>query len=297
MIIVLIIVGVGSFFSIIFHLGVKEHTSTPISSEENSIEKPIDKSRQPAFNPSFGESSNTLIWKEWLLEVQFYQVGLLYMCTRLFQNMSLVFMPLYLQEALRADDDFIAKIPLVMNVSGFFISCSLPKFFKVMSKKITLLTGATLGVGACFWISIGHGPAFCYKGIYGVGAIMGAASSMLVVSSLSFIHDLIGTSAESGAFVYGCMSFCDKMANGIAGMIVQHLHVILCKDCDWFYKDVLSYGVGSIAIISSFVLFSLIPAKLGQRKGKIEDAELKENTLNYGSTDENNETQPLLPKS
>ncbi|GFT89243.1 major facilitator superfamily domain-containing protein 12 [Nephila pilipes] len=111
-----------------------------------------------------------------------------------------------------------------MNVSGFIVSCSLPKIFKVFSKKVTFLGGASAGIGACVWITVGHGEAYCTKYVYGVGVLMGAASSTLVICSLSFIHDLIGTSVESGAFVYGAMSFWDKMANGVAGMIIQHMH-------------------------------------------------------------------------
>ncbi|GFY59780.1 hypothetical protein TNIN_464621, partial [Trichonephila inaurata madagascariensis] len=56
------------------------------------------------------------------------------------------------------------------------------------------LGGASAGIGACVWITIGHGEAYCTKDVYGVGVLMGAASSTLVICSLSFIHDLIGTS-------------------------------------------------------------------------------------------------------
>lgn len=269
MLIVIIIVGIGSFFSVIFHIGVKENQEDGPDSDEHSADglKP----NQPEKDPQVPKNVS---WKGWMREVHFYQVGFLYTFVRLFQNMSSVFMPLYLQESLRANDDFIAKIPLIMNISGFVISCALPKFFKVFSKKVTFLSGAAMGVGSCIWVGIGHGPGFCSSGIYGVGILMGAGASVLVICALSFTHDLIGTSVESGAFVYGCMSFCDKLANGIGGMLVQHLHSVRCDKCDWFYKDVMSYGVGGTAVFASLILLTLIPANLGQRKSTYNGAVL-----------------------
>ncbi|XP_054717075.1 major facilitator superfamily domain-containing protein 12-like [Uloborus diversus] len=283
MLIVLLIIGIGTFFSMVFHIGVKENTSSPFSSEDNSY----DKVRQPMTNLSFPTVEANLSWRGWMREMHFYQVGLLYMLVRVFQNMSAIFMPLYLQESLRANDDFIAKIPLVMNLSGFIVSCFLPKLFKVLSKKITFLAGATIGVGACAWITVGHGTSYCSKGIYVVGAMLGASSSVLNISALSFIHDLIGTSSESGAFVYGFMSFWDKMANGVAAMLVQHLHSTLCKNCDWFYREVMSVGIGGVIIAANIVLITLLPAALGERQsiynGKKSNSKMEE--ANYQSID------------
>ncbi|GIY07807.1 hypothetical protein CDAR_544612 [Caerostris darwini] len=288
--ITLIIVGVGTFFSIIFHIGVKEVVSKPLSSTDSSIESES--------STSFPLFSDNLSWKGWLKESHFYQVGILYMCTRLFQNMSLVFMPLYLQESLKANDDFIAKIPLVMNVSGFVVSCTLPQLFKVFSKKVTFLGGASCGIGACVWITMGHGTAYCTQGVYGVGVLMGAASSTLVICALSFIHDLIGTSVESAAFVYGAMSFWDKIANGIVGMIIQHTHAVICINCDWFYKNVMSYGVGGVGIVASIVIVTLLPANLGERQSAFNGAGLtpKADVTDIHRHPEPNEKQPLLQK-
>ncbi|GFY59220.1 major facilitator superfamily domain-containing protein 12 [Trichonephila inaurata madagascariensis] len=128
MIITLIIVAIGTVFSFIFHMGVNEVQYTPLSTADNSIEKD---SVQPASNPTFSFFPINLSWRGWLRESHFYQVIL--------EHELSVHAPFYLQESLRANDDFIAKIPLVMNVSGFIVSCCLPKIFKVFSKKVTFL--------------------------------------------------------------------------------------------------------------------------------------------------------------
>lgn len=46
----------------------------------------------------------------------------------------------------------------------------------------------------------------------------------MLITSLAITADLIGTHVESGAFVYGAMSFTDKLSNGIAVFVIQYLH-------------------------------------------------------------------------
>lgn len=261
--IVLIISCFGAILSFFFHIGVREVKAEENASPDSCLTD--DNSTGSSFDRELEFPHLDLSWKDWLLETQFYQVGLLYMSARMFQNLSGIFMPLYLQESLGANEDFIAKVPLVMNISGFFIACILPKAFKIIRKKPALLLGAAIGIGSCSWIAVSEGYPFCSHGIYGAAALMGTGSTMLVVGSLSLIHDLIGSSVESGAFVYGCMSFADKLANGVAGMLVQYYHSLLCDECDWFYKYILSYGVGGTAVISIIAVLTLCRTKLGTR--------------------------------
>ena len=51
----------------------------------------------------------------------------------------------------------------------------------------------------------------------------GAGSSVMLVTSLGITADLIGLNTESGAFVYGAMSFIDKLSNGVAVTMIQTL--------------------------------------------------------------------------
>ncbi|XP_074934079.1 major facilitator superfamily domain-containing protein 12 isoform X4 [Phalacrocorax aristotelis] len=57
---------------------------------------------------------------------------------------------------------------------------------------------------------------------------------------------------HSGAFVYGAMSFTDKMANGLAVMVIQNLHPcpteLCCPACISFYHWVMVLVTGGIAI-------------------------------------------------
>lgn len=53
----------------------------------------------------------------------------------------------------------------------------------------------------------------------------------MLVTTLGVTADLIGPDTDSGAFVYGSMSFADKLANGVAVMIIQHLYAFSAVRC------------------------------------------------------------------
>lgn len=77
--------------------------------------------------------------------------------------------------------------------------------------------------------------------MFGPAILLGAGGSTILVTSLSMTADLIGEHTVShstlahyslsyfdfqysGAFVYGAMSFTDKLSNGIAVVLIQHFH-------------------------------------------------------------------------
>jgi hypothetical protein len=64
-------------------------------------------------------------------DVQLYQVALVYMATRLFVNLSQVYIPLYLHESLSMGAESLAVIPLVMFLASFGMSL----FVKILNKK------------------------------------------------------------------------------------------------------------------------------------------------------------------
>ncbi len=52
-------------------------------------------------------------------------------------------------------------------------------------------------------------------------ALLGSGGSTILITSLSMTADLIGDNTNSGAFVYGAMSFSDKLSNGIVIALLQ----------------------------------------------------------------------------
>lgn len=110
-----LILGIGLVFSTIFHIGVRE---TPrnlqrITSPESQIE---------ASSSNLVETEISMSWNHWFKESQFYKVALLYMGTRLTINLTLVYIPNYLQETLHMQKVLFAPLLIrsKIHVSIFF---------------------------------------------------------------------------------------------------------------------------------------------------------------------------------
>lgn len=89
--------------------------------------------------------------------------------------------------------------------------------------QVSYLVGCMLGIAGCLWLRFGAGQAYSRYEIFPVAALLGAGSSVLLVTSLGVTADLIGADTESGAFVYGAMSFADKLSNGLVVTAIQSL--------------------------------------------------------------------------
>ncbi|XP_053405307.1 major facilitator superfamily domain-containing protein 12-like isoform X2 [Mercenaria mercenaria] len=261
---VLIVVGLGLVFSLIFHIGVREKTA-PVS--QNNRESLNDSSALITIEKS-AVKQLVMSWKCWLKEHQFYQVAVIYMSTRLVVNISQVYLPIYLVETIKLDKDSIAIIPLIVYVSGFVTSLLMKYINAAVGRKVTFLIGVGFAIGASIaFYFLPQGS----KLVYGAAILSGIGGSTMLVTSLAMTADLIGDNTESGAFVYGAMSFTDKLSNGVAIALIQQLHPCgagCCPLCAPYYRHILTSVPGGMSVIAGIALATLIPQTLGTRRKK-----------------------------
>ncbi|KAH0546158.1 major facilitator superfamily domain-containing protein 12-like [Cotesia glomerata] len=231
--IVLIGMAVGIIASITFHSIIQEtpHDSTG----------PIRRNLRPA--------------SSFLRDIKFYQVAVVYMTTRLFVNISQIYVPLYLHDTLKMPATSLAIIPLIMYLSSFKVSLIIEKINTKFGRKNSYALGVLMGICACVWIWFDQGPNFVRLYIYPVSLLLGSSGSIMLVTSLGVTADLIGPNTESGAFVYGAMSFTDKLSNGCVVMAIQY--TINKINTPNYYRDVLSLVCGGSAIIGLLMLLSI----------------------------------------
>ncbi|XP_067003209.2 major facilitator superfamily domain-containing protein 12 [Anabrus simplex] len=241
--VVFIGIGIGTVTSLIFHLTVNER---PYSHAVGST-------------PGMKKTAGHL-----MKDIQLYQVAAVYMATRLFVNLSQVYIPLYLHESLGMGAESLAVIPLVMFISSFVMSLTIKILNKKFGRKVTYVLGALLGITACIWVKFGSGDNFSTYEIYAVAVLLGAGGSLMLVTSLGITADLIGPNTESGAFVYGAMSFTDKLSNGIAVTVIQDLKCLTV--CPGYFRNVITYVCGGSAVFGLIALATLTPFHIGQRK-------------------------------
>lgn len=250
------IVIVGLVFSMLFHLGTRE----PTTQAQNLLDS---------------SEGRTVRWYKWFFKPNFYIVALIYMCTRLVVNLTQVYVPLYMLDTLALHKTSVAIAPLVIFMAGFVMTLLLKTINKTIGRYFTY----TLGLLAV-WVSlvcifiypehIEFGPEWQNYMIYGAMILLGAGASTLLVTSLSMVADLIGCSVGSSAFVYGVMSFADKLSNGVAIQIIQALHPCkaqtCCPKCAGYYRYILAFVPGGAAVTAFVFLLFLLLVKLLKAK-------------------------------
>ncbi|XP_056637557.1 major facilitator superfamily domain-containing protein 12-like [Diorhabda sublineata] len=174
--------------------------------------------------------------------IEIYRIAVVYMSSRLFINLSQVFIPLYLHESLDMNASSLALVPLVMYVGSFVTSLLVETVNGVFGRSSTYTLGSFLGIIAAVWIKFGYGDDYSTYFIYVIAVILGAAGSIVLVTSIGITTDFIGEDTHNGAFVFGVMSFTDKLSNGLAVIVIQYFHSGISDK--YFYRDVLTYICG-----------------------------------------------------
>jgi fucose permease len=96
-----------------------------------------------------------------------------YMSTRLFVNLTQVFIPLYLHETLDMAASALALIPLIMFIGSFMTSMIIEKLNRYLGRKLSYVFGVLLGVSACLWIKLGSGDQFKSFEIHIIAVLIG----------------------------------------------------------------------------------------------------------------------------
>lgn len=104
----------GTCTVLIFLMGTKESKDHPLSLndvEEDGLENPLmnEVQRRPI----------GLSWQAWFKIPMFYEVGWIYMCTRLVINITQVYLPFYLLTSLEMSATSIAIVPLIVYLAGY----------------------------------------------------------------------------------------------------------------------------------------------------------------------------------
>ena len=197
-----ILVGLGSVAALYFHSGVKEPSHA-------------DKQAACGKNPGVKH----VVWSDWFGRSLFYQVGGVYMTSRLVVNVSQVYLPLYLLDTLDMNKTNIAIAPLTVFIAGL-VATSLQKAVnKAIGRRMALLVGIIIILGSCagaFFVDRAS-PYIVYAVVVGLGV----GGTTMLVTALAMEADLIGDDVEGSAFVYGSLSFLDKLSNGIAVLVIQ----------------------------------------------------------------------------
>ncbi|KAL7302945.1 hypothetical protein TKK_0004172 [Trichogramma kaykai] len=99
------------------------------------------------------------------------------------------------------------------------------------------LLGAVIGVVAALVVEIAGSHVAI---LYVVAVLIGAASSITMVTALSITAELIGPRTESSAMVYSVVTFLDKVITGLVVILIEKLRCFDKLLCPHYNRDTLA---------------------------------------------------------
>jgi len=283
----IITLALGSIATGIFHYII--HPKSIVTSNLDNIEA-NERTTLLQGNKNQGSKNERISIFTWLKKPQFYQVGILYLFTRLFVYVSQGYIPLYLDQTLNLGTTSIAVIPIVMFLAGISSAAFTKRARKMLGRNLAFAVYCVIAGCACLWINWGDAADDTFTGyeIYMIAILIGIGGSGMRILGLSVTSDLIGNNTDSSAFIYGSMSLLDKIGNGIAIMLIQQLAPKRGEKPEvigLYFKNVLflvcgSFTIGGLLSALFLSVFSKSKSKNTDQNNieKVEGDENKNNT-------------------
>ncbi|XP_011041985.1 PREDICTED: major facilitator superfamily domain-containing protein 12-like [Populus euphratica] len=223
---------IGCCFVGIFHLGTKE---------------PRLKIRV------HGTSYARISWAYWFKKVLYYQVGLVYMLTRLVQNVSQAYLAFYVIEDMRMAKSAKALVPAIIYISSFIVSIIMQEMYWTGQR-----LKAYYCAGGVLWVFCGTSILFLPRSLsafmYVISVFIGVANTLMTVTGVSMQSVLVGSDLNGCAFVYGSLSFLDKVSCGLAVFVLQSFQSSSRRSQENLsteYISVTRYGLGLLPAVCS----------------------------------------------
>lgn len=204
-------------------------------------------------------------WYDWFWVWDFYIVGMNYMCTRVVVNISQVYLPFYVTATLNMDATSIALVPLLVYIASFLTTLVAKPLNARLGRRLTYALGTVLAGLACTAMLL-LDPKHSYL-VYPASMVLGAGNAVLMVTTVSFEADLVGSGCASGAFVYGCFSLLDKASNGGLILAIQFLQPLFDAHADQkslFIRLVVAAVPLAAALLGALNTIVFIPRKFAQ---------------------------------
>ncbi|KAG6762114.1 hypothetical protein POTOM_032599 [Populus tomentosa] len=223
---------IGCCFVGVFHLGTKE---------------PRLKIRV------HGTSYARISWAYWFKKVLYYQVGLVYMLTRLAQNVSQAYLAFYVIEDMRMAKSAKALVPAIIYISSFIVSIIMQEMYWTGQR-----LKAYYCAGGVLWVFCGASILFLPQSLsafmYVISVFIGVANALMTVTGVSMQSVLVGSDLNGCAFVYGSLSFLDKVSCGLAVFVLQSFQSSSPRSQETLsteYISVTRYGLGLLPAVCS----------------------------------------------
>ncbi|XP_032664077.1 major facilitator superfamily domain-containing protein 12-like [Odontomachus brunneus] len=242
--IVLVLTALGLTATTFFHFFLKANLL-----ERSTI------SRKAGVNaPAEINSLNRWMSNEWTRITILLRVAMLYVASRLFITLATVYLPLYIEETEVGGKQALATVPLVSYVSSFVAALLLKYINRCCGTKICYFLGAVIGIIAAAVTEFAKSDTTI---VYIIAVLIGAGSSITMVTALSVTAELIGSRTERSALVYSIVTFLDKIVTGLVVILIERWRCDDKEFCPNYNRDTLSIVCASSMLLGLITLLSV----------------------------------------
>lgn len=248
------ITSLGSLFSFLFHLFLKENKQ---NDETNDILEEINTQIEEVTSENNYIPLKSTVWFK---IPKFYMITLMYGTSRLLVNSTQVYFVLQLVYSMNISKSAIAYFPLILYVFsliGTILIKPLVHFFNIST---SFIIGCILCISTGFWYMYvvqmkTNNLLYQLSSIFVACMLLGLSGTLLVVCTLYFATNLIGNNTNSGAYIYGFMSLFDKLINGIVILIIQALTSGNQQNISLFYNQIMVFTPITVGFFLLILLF------------------------------------------
>ncbi|XP_035730560.1 LOW QUALITY PROTEIN: major facilitator superfamily domain-containing protein 12-like [Vespa mandarinia] len=182
------------------------------------------------------------------------RVAMLYVASRLFITLATVYLPLYIEETAVGGKQALATVPLVSYLSSFIAALLLKYMNRSCGTKICYLCGALIGILSAAITEFGGSYGIV---TYAIAILIGAGSSITMVTALSVTAEIIGPRTEKSAFVYSIVTFLDKIVTGLVVVLIERWRCHQQELCPNYNRDTLAIVCASSMLLGLITLLSV----------------------------------------
>jgi MFS family permease len=196
---------------------------------------------------------------------------------------------------------YVALAPLSSYISGLLASFPMRIINKRLGRKPTIILGLVfiLSSTVLFWFIYElKDKRYLEISLISACVLLGIGTSTTSICSFSLTSDLIGLNTECGSFVYGIMSFADKLANGIVIAIIQQFNPCTSSSttkCSLYYRYMLTFIPVGASVLTILMLLSMWNTTVGEnRRQTIPEGENVPHTTTVNSSENEYSEQSSL---
>ncbi|KAK9497867.1 hypothetical protein O3M35_003777 [Rhynocoris fuscipes] len=201
--------------------------------------------------------SKTLVW-DIIFSSKLYKVAGLYTCSRLYLNLTMIYMPLFLNDVVLLQKRLVATVPLVMFTSAVIASLVYNTFNKICHLKYkSVFFGAWLAsISGNILLMAYEQNDEDLSSIFLAAALFGIGSSLAIIISLTLAVNLVEPGTIDG-FIFSAVTFADKLINGLVVFIIEYLKCSNKLDCPYYYWNIMVFINGAVITISLIFIYMI----------------------------------------